>query len=183
MKKAIGVFTSDKFLYQKIKLWVSDECEVRLGEVGDISLWDIDTLGAPKISATSMSRRGGADLSLPLSIDEISNLCAIGEKESLPLTLDESQRAAILRSEKIKLTEIEFSLLSAIYKRMGGYASREELLDEVWNGKADGGIINVYVHYLREKLEKYGEKIIVSSRKCGYKINEKYVGGMVPCSE
>lgn len=183
MKKLIGVFTSDKFLYQKIKLWAPTGCEVRLSEVGEISLWDIDTLGTPEISAITMSRHRGADLTLPLSIDEIENLITKDEKSSPPLKLDEGERAAILRAEKIKLTEIEYSLLSAIYKRMGGYASRDELLSEVWSGKADSGIINVYVHYLREKLEKYGEKIIVSSRKCGYKIDEKYIGGKALCSE
>ena len=46
---------------------------------------------------------------------------------------------------------------------------------------ADGGILNVYVHYLREKLEKRGEKIIISSRKSGYKIDEKYLKGEVSC--
>ena len=31
--------------------------------------------------------------------------------------------------------------------------------------------------YLREKLEAHGEKIIISSRMCGYKIDEKFFGG------
>ena len=53
---------------------------------------------------------------------------------------------------------------------------REEILSTVWGGEADSGVINVYIHYLREKLEVCGEKIILSSRKCGYKIDEKYLG-------
>ena len=32
----------------------------------------------------------------------------------------------------------------------------------------------MYVHYLREKLER-GEKIIISSRNHGYKIDAKYL--------
>jgi DNA-binding response OmpR family regulator len=35
-------------------------------------------------------------------------------------------------------------------------------------------VLNVYVHYLREKLED-GKKIIISSRKLGYKIDERYL--------
>ena len=35
--------------------------------------------------------------------------------------------------------------------------------------------MNVYIHYLREKLEADGEKIILSSRSHGYKIDEKYL--------
>ena len=34
--------------------------------------------------------------------------------------------------------------------------------------------MNVYVHYLREKLEYNGEKVIISSRKNGYKIDERF---------
>ena len=45
----------------------------------------------------------------------------------------------------------------------------------VWGDGADGGVLNVYIHYLREKLEAGGEKIILSSRKQGYKIVEKYL--------
>ena len=56
----------------------------------------------------------------------------------------------------------------------GEFVSREEILHSVWSGDADPGIINVYVHYLREKLED-GEKIIVSSRKNGYKIDGRYL--------
>ena len=58
----------------------------------------------------------------------------------------------------------------------GEFVSREEILSQVWNGDADCGIINVYIHYLREKIE-HGEKIILSSRKQGYCIDEKYLGG------
>ena len=55
----------------------------------------------------------------------------------------------------------------------GGFVSREEILREIWDNCADAGVINVYVHYLREKIE-HGEKIIISSRNNGYKIDEKY---------
>jgi DNA-binding response OmpR family regulator len=42
-------------------------------------------------------------------------------------------------------------------------------------GDKGEGLINVYVHYLREKLEVGGEKIINSSRKNGYAIDEKFI--------
>ena len=87
----------------------------------------------------------------------------------------------MLRGEVIKLTEVEHALFLALMKRGGEFASREDILREVWGSEADEGIINVYVHYLREKLEKSGEKIIVSSRKLGYKIDGKYLGGDKEC--
>ena len=88
-----------------------------------------------------------------------------------------ADRCAILYGERIKLTEVEFSLLSLLYSHGGKYVSRDEVLNKIWNGEADGGVINVYIHYLREKLEKHGEKIILSSRKNGYCIDEKFLGG------
>ena len=47
-------------------------------------------------------------------------------------------------------------------------------IEDVDDG-VDGGVVNVYVHYLREKLEKNGERIIISTRNLGYKINERMV--------
>ena len=60
-------------------------------------------------------------------------------------------------------------------EKRGEYVSREELLSRIWQNKTDKGILNVYIHYLREKLEKGGERIIISSRNLGYKINEVFI--------
>ena len=38
-------------------------------------------------------------------------------------------------------------------------------------------MINVYIHYLREKLELCGEKIIIASREAGYRIDKRFLGG------
>ena len=84
-------------------------------------------------------------------------------------------RLVSLDGEKIALTELELKLLTAIMSGNGSFVSRERLLEVVWENKKDVGIVNVYVHYLREKLEKNGEKIILSSRGEGYKISERYV--------
>ena len=66
--------------------------------------------------------------------------------------------------------------LLALLLAKDGYTSREEIAKKVW-GDASDGLINIYVHYLREKLEIGGEKIILSSRKGGYRIDKKYLGG------
>ena len=63
-----------------------------------------------------------------------------------------------------------------LYEKKGEYVSREELRLGVWDEDTDSGVVNVYIHYLRQKLER-GEKIINTSRSLGYKIDEKYIGG------
>jgi DNA-binding response OmpR family regulator len=75
-----------------------------------------------------------------------------------------------------KLTEAEFALLEVLVECGGEFIKREELLSRVWGDNADPGVVTVYIHYLREKLEKNGEKVIISSRKNGYKISERFVG-------
>ena len=84
-------------------------------------------------------------------------------------------RLAYLDGKEIKLTEVEASLLGRLISASGEFVSRGELLRGVWGDSADGGVLNVYIHYLREKLEVCGEKIILSSRSAGYGIDKKYL--------
>ena len=144
----------------------------------DVCLWDVDTMGEPIISGSvlTLSKNAECDIQLPLRFDTISAL-ASRDEVSAPV-LECRGRRAYLRGREIKLTELEAALLSRLIDARGEFVLREELLSDVWGDDCDSGIINVYIHYLRDKLED-GEKIIVSSRKCGYKIDGRYIG----CSE
>jgi len=83
-------------------------------------------------------------------------------------------RSVKLFGEVIRLTEVEFRLLSALASApVGEFVSRERLINEVWGGESDCGVVNVYIHYLRTKLEHRGEKVIISSRREGYKLDER----------
>ena len=172
--KTVSVYTDDAFLFQKIKLDIATVARVvRYESVYDLCLFDVDTSKEKAPSdALTMSRSDGADIKIPFALGTVHSLL---ENDNSPiLTVDAESRCAYLRGEKIKLTEVELSLLSLLYER-GEYVTREEILSTVWGGEADAGVINVYIHYLREKLERHGEKIILSSRKCGYRIDEKYL--------
>lgn len=176
-KKTVAVYTADKFLFQKILLdapeWVT---VVSKKEGADLLLVDVDTVTDITGDFVSMSRGGDADISIPFALgmlaEVLSNDTAVAQ-----LILSYKERAAYLRGEKIKLTELEFALLDKLMKKKDEFTSKEEILRDVWKNEKDAGIINVYIHYLREKLEAHGEKIIISSRKCGYKIDKKYMGG------
>ena len=173
-KIRVKILTKNKYLYKKLALELSEGEGFSLAnEAFDVLLADIDTETAPP-SAFTMSYEREADISLPFKLGEVRAL--LSNNESTPILLFEEDRSVFLFGEKIKLTELEFSLFSLLYNR-AEFVSREEILDRVWHGEADGGIINVYVHYLREKLEKGGEKIILSSRKLGYGISEKFLKG------
>ena len=189
MQKRIAVVTSDPFLFQKILLSVRGEAfasmlipeaaEATALMAFDKCIWDVDSALMPEYSDARFVSVGRADAMLirPFSREALNRL--ICSEAVAPIRLGE--RRAYLYGEEIRLTELEFALLSRLMRERGEFVSREELLSDVWGDDADGGILNVYVHYLREKLEKRGEKIIISSRKSGYKIDEKYLKGEVSC--
>lgn len=176
----VQVYTADIYLFQKIRLSAPDGVDVTLGTssaVNPIRLVDIDTARPlPDGEFISMSReKENADIAIPFSLDKLSKLLSEADAKTPPLTISDTERSVYLYGEKIKLTEVEYSLMSKLFCAGGEYVGRDELLRGIWGESAEAGVLNVYVHYLREKLEKSGEKIILSSRKCGYKISEKYI--------
>lgn len=179
--RAVEVYTTDRYLFQKIRLAAPEGILVAHGRCeaeNPLRLVDVDTVAQlPDGEFIRISRtEDDADIKIPFSIESLCDLLLKTEDAS-PLTVSAQERCAYLRGEKIRLTEVEYNLMSNLYSAGGEYVSREKLLREVWGKEADPGVLNVYVHYLREKLEGGGEKIILSSRKCGYKISEKYIGG------
>lgn len=85
------------------------------------------------------------------------------------LALAEEEQAAYLDGERISLSEREYACLSCLYRASGAPVSREELLAAVWGADgADPGVVNVYLHYLRKKLERHGKKMIYAIRGRGY---------------
>ena len=170
----VKILTKNKYLEKKLTLeLLESEFFSVVNDGADVVLVDIDT-EEKKDGSITMSYTVPADISLPFRLGEVRAM--LSGKSAPKLSLIEEEKAVLLFSEKIRLTELEYALFSLLYKK-GGFVSREEILETVWHGEADGGIINVYVHYLREKLEKGGEKIILSSRKLGYGISEKFLGG------
>lgn len=175
--KTVVVVTDKPYLGQKIRFALMDKCAVRISDKTegeyDICLWDIDFKDAPNIKKLfTMSYKKAANLPLPCSFEALEALVSDRENKAISL----SGRTCYIRGEAVKLTELEAALLSLLMQKEGEFVSRDEILSEIWGDKAEAGIINVYIHYLREKLER-GEKIILSSRKQGYKIDKKYLGG------
>ncbi len=174
--KRVAIVTENGYLLGKIRLALAERSDVLISSLGecDICLWDSDTSGKAPASAIVMSRALPCELPMPFSYRELFS--AIDGKVSALLSVDREARVCTLRGERIKLTELEAELLSLLVSAGGEFVSRERILSLIWGNDADMGIINVYIHYLREKLER-GEKVILASRGKGYRIDEKYLGG------
>lgn len=91
------------------------------------------------------------------------------------LTLDTKARQVRRAGQLAQLTQREYDLLLALMQHPGEALSRNQLLDAVWGTEFDGqaNIVDVYVRYLRQKLERPGEPDLIQTvRGVGYMLEE-----------
>ena len=87
------------------------------------------------------------------------------------LTLDPATRLVSRGTQEIALTAKEFALLSYFMRNPGRVLTRTMIAEHVWNYDFDPmtNVIDVYVNYLRKKIEAGGEaKLIHTVRGVGY---------------
>lgn len=91
------------------------------------------------------------------------------------LSINELKREVIFRDQVIELTKKEYELLKYLLENKNIALDREKILERVWGYDyyGDTNVIDVYVRYLRSKIDqKYGVEIIKTVRGIGYIINE-----------
>lgn len=91
------------------------------------------------------------------------------------LILDLTQRRALRQNEIIELTMKEFELLKYLMSNPHKILTREEILENVWGYgyQGESNVIEVYIRYLRLKLETQGQKRLIQTvRGVGYVLRE-----------
>lgn len=82
----------------------------------------------------------------------------------------------VWRGEReISLTAKEFELLSFFMKNPRQILTREKIMDAVWgyDYQGESNVLEVYIGYLRQKLEEAGEKRLLQTvRGIGYTLKE-----------
>ena len=75
------------------------------------------------------------------------------------VVLDPGRHEVRRAGERIDLTAKEFALLATLMQRPGQVFTRSVLMDTVWGGTtgAQTNAVDLYVHYLRKKLDREGE--------------------------
>ena len=75
------------------------------------------------------------------------------------VALDPARHEVRRAGERIDLTAKEFALLATLMQRPGQVFTRSVLMDTVWGGTtgAHTNAVDLYVHYLRKKLDRDGE--------------------------
>jgi two-component system response regulator MprA len=87
------------------------------------------------------------------------------------LTLDPGTREVRRAGRPVELTALEFDLLHHFLRHQRQVLSRAQLLDAVWGGGSPltSNVVDVYVGYLRTKLEAGGEpRLLHTVRGVGY---------------
>jgi DNA-binding response OmpR family regulator len=80
--------------------------------------------------------------------------------------MDLDTKTAIRGGKKIDLTLKEFALMETFLKNKNKLLSREYIIEKVWNIDFETGtnIIDVYVNYLRKKIDKDFEPKIIHTK-------------------
>jgi two-component system response regulator MprA len=92
------------------------------------------------------------------------------------LVLDTGTRQAQRGGRLINLTTTEYELLAMFMRQPGRVLTREVLMDRIWGYDFEGesNVLEVYVRYLRKKLEERGEpRLIQTMRGTGYALREE----------
>jgi OmpR family response regulator NblR len=91
------------------------------------------------------------------------------------LMLDLSTRRAFRGDRPIELTMKEFELLKYLMEHPREVMTREQILENVWgyDFMGESNVIEVYIRYLRLKIEDEGEKRLIQTvRGVGYVLRE-----------
>jgi DNA-binding response OmpR family regulator len=107
----------------------------------------------------ALIRRGGSPTGAVLSHGEIS--------------LDTREHRCWRAGEEVALTAREFALLTYLLHRAGEPVPKGELLRHVWDPAIDRdpNVVEVYVGYLRRKLDRGGEPSHIETvRSAGYRL-------------
>ena len=133
-----------------------------------------------KISALD----GGADdyLTKPFDLEELlARMRALVRRADQPLASRiqigdlkiDLRSHRVWRGEKlVDLSSREFALLEYFVRHQGQVLSRQQILSAVWDFAFDPGsnVVDVYISYLRNKLDRRGEPSLISTvRGAGYR--------------
>jgi two-component system OmpR family response regulator len=93
------------------------------------------------------------------------------------LRIDPARRIVTRAGRNIELTVREFAVLHFLARHAGKVVSREQLLEHVWDETHDGStnVVDVYVSYLRRKLEQRPprRRVIRTVRGVGFVLESK----------
>ncbi len=93
------------------------------------------------------------------------------------LRIDFAKRSVEVRGEPVRLTYVEFEILSALARAPGRVFTRTMLLERLWGDSAyrDPRTIDVHIRHLREKIERDPREpeLLATDRGVGYHFRDR----------
>ena len=170
MKYRVCILARDSYLKRKLELILSEHAIFTNQADADIVFAD-SHLSVSGARLVTVGKGVDCTLRIPFSDAQVLNLLPSDEQTRHGIAVIGGR--ILLGERDIKLTELERGLFMKLYDARGEFVSRDELFSVFADGSSES-MLNVYIHYLREKLEGDGTRVIISSRKHGYKIDEKF---------
>jgi DNA-binding response OmpR family regulator len=111
-----------------------------------------------------------------------SDLLREEQRDEEPLTagdlnIDFAKRTVEIRGEPVRLTYVEFEILSILARNPGRVFSRTMILDRLWGDSSyrDPRTIDVHIRHLREKIERDPKEpeFLFTVRGVGYHFRDR----------
>lgn len=107
---------------------------------------------------------------VPIQVDQRTNRTGLRFGD---LYLDRASHQFYIRDKEVEVTPREFTLLDYLIQNANTACTRDEILNRVWGINFDTGtnMVDVYMYFLRRKLEAHGLKgMIQTVRGYGYRM-------------
>ncbi len=174
VNKYVGVCPS-LVLYRSREYTMSSEYSVLVNEA------DCELISVPfaidvfmscviRLSSKNMTEFDITDRNSAISFVGICESKELGKTTvSARIKVDGIKRTVEYGEKHVELTEREFELFEYMYERTGTVVKRSQIIHDVWKDDTDSGVVNVYMSYLRKKLDSIMNRgTIVSVRNEGY---------------
>ena len=149
----------------------------------------LSSLNADSYQVYAMMNGGDDFVTKPFSLDVITvkitallrrtygeyAASASGELHCGDCTFSQNRLTISCNGQEVELSKTEAGVLRLIFEKHPGVASREELLNEIWDDETfvEENTLNVTISRIRRRLEQVGSRLILKSiRGVGYRIGE-----------
>ncbi len=134
---------------------------------------DLDEVECLELGADDFVRKPFDSTVLLARVNALMRRHGRGESRILsvgPVTLDPVRRRVTANNVEATLTPREFRLLEYLMERAEHVVQKSELLEQIWGTDFEGdpNVVEVYIGYLRRKLETPTQGLIRTVRGVGY---------------
>lgn len=163
------------------------EVLVRIREFSDVAVIMVSVRGQEEIKVKCLESGADDYITKPFSASELTaRLSAVLRRKTTPgivnevfdnagLHIEFNTRLVAVHGKAIKLTAIEYGLLSSLIKNAGRVLTMRQILREVWDTENEekSNSVRVYLNHLRQKIEDNpsNPKRIINEPGIGYRFN------------